>query len=244
MNPMTILCFGDSLTWGFSNGGFTQHPYALELQSSLMKYFPKDSISMDNRGQSGDLVISPPGGFLPRMGAAYSEVSSPYTWAIILGGTNDLGWGKPGDEIYSALQKVWNIPLSHGTNVLAVTVPECDCSSDLADRREYVNSHILNHTQENFYTFDLFHAIPWASMDDEQRALIWDDGVHFTPQGYDLLGSMLADRIVELVQGRQEMGAGSDDVAEGVVRQKPLVEEEDDKKIKQTIIREDEVYAD
>lgn len=95
------------------------------------------------------------------------------------------------------------------------------------------------------YTFDLFRAIPWESMDEDHRARIWDDGIHFTPEGYDLLGSMLADRIVELTTGSQEIGAesamnsGSDDV-----RQKPLVLKDDGGKKGKVMIREDEAYAD
>lgn len=50
----------------------------------------------------------------------------------------------------------------------------------------------------------------------ERRKEIWDDEVHFTEKGYDLIGELLAERLVELIQ------------AEGfeVEAQKPLVSED------------------
>jgi len=66
-NPIHILCFGDSLTAGFSQMGGLIHPYAGALKSSLEKAFPSTNITTDVQGLSGDQVTSPPGSFLPRM---------------------------------------------------------------------------------------------------------------------------------------------------------------------------------
>ena len=45
---------------------------------------------------------------------------------------------------------------------------------------------------DNSYTFDLHKAIPFWSMKEEQRKAIWEDGVHFTEKGYDLMGWLQA----------------------------------------------------
>jgi len=37
-------------------------------------------------------------------------------------------------------------------------------------------------------------------MPEEERRDIWDDGTHFTPRGYDLMGTTIAARVVELVR--------------------------------------------
>lgn len=42
-------------------------------------------------------------------------------------------------------------------------------------------------------------------MPEDRRSELWDDGTHFTPRGYDLVGTIVADRLVELVT--QEGGA-------------------------------------
>lgn len=78
------------------------------------------------------------------------HAQTPYDFAIILGGTNDLCRKSLPNEIYQAFQKVWSIPLSQATKVLALTIPEIGyCSVTLAKRREKLNTLILNHQEEN-----------------------------------------------------------------------------------------------
>ena len=50
------------------------------------------------------------------------------------------------------------------------------------------------------YVFDLNTAIPFADMPEDQRKEIWDDPVHFTSKGYDLMGKLIAERIMEVIQ--------------------------------------------
>jgi len=69
---------------------------------------------------------------------------------VILGGTNDLSLGRHAKDIYSALQEVWSIPLQHGTNVLALTVPETAISApEIPIRRNKLNNLIKKHEAEN-----------------------------------------------------------------------------------------------
>lgn len=49
------------------------------------------------------------------------------------------------------------------------------------------------------HVFDLNAAIPYASMRDEERSKYWDDLVHLTPAGYDLMGERIAAALVELI---------------------------------------------
>jgi hypothetical protein len=67
MNAIRILCFGESLTWGWTKFGEGAHPYANALASALKKRLPTTIISVDVQGAPGDQVVSPPGGFVPRM---------------------------------------------------------------------------------------------------------------------------------------------------------------------------------
>jgi hypothetical protein len=125
-----ILCFGDSLTQGFTKGGNIHHPYSLSLQSILEKSFPSTSFRMEPGGRDGDQATSPPGAFVPRM--------------------DILNGGRQPDDIYAELQRTWAIPLSHGTKVLALTVPDCGlCGQDFVNRMNKLNSLILNHKAEN-----------------------------------------------------------------------------------------------
>jgi lysophospholipase L1-like esterase len=36
-------------------------------------------------------------------------------------------------------------------------------------------------------------------MPEEQRREIWDDGLHFTERGYDLMGRIIAERLSALI---------------------------------------------
>ena len=67
MESLNILCFGDSLTAGWSHGGTVYHPYADGMLSFLEKSLPSFNFTADVQGVPGDQVTSPPGGFLPRM---------------------------------------------------------------------------------------------------------------------------------------------------------------------------------
>ncbi|RDL38528.1 SGNH hydrolase [Venustampulla echinocandica] len=207
-----ILCFGASLTAGYLKSGALYHPYAGALEVALNKAFPSVNITIDVQGLSGDDVISPPGGFLPRMDILYEEAhpAHPYTHAVILGGTNDLVHLRHSREIYQALQAVWAIPLSHNTTVIALTIPECPgCSQVPAARLDRLNAAIMKRggcveDGGKFYTLDLHARIPYVDLHEEERSEIWGDGVHFTAKGYDLMGNIIAEKIINLVASEME----------------------------------------
>jgi lysophospholipase L1-like esterase len=69
--PLTILCFGDSLTAGYSKFGLIMAPYSRVLKTELEVMFwarkDKRKIEVTTDGQSGDLVTV--GSFKQRMSA-------------------------------------------------------------------------------------------------------------------------------------------------------------------------------
>jgi hypothetical protein len=80
------------------------------------------------------------------------EAETPYTWAIILGGTNDLVMGTRGNDIWEALKVVYKTSLQAGTRVLVVIVPEWgDWSSTIDAQRDRLNSLIQSHRAINMY---------------------------------------------------------------------------------------------
>lgn len=52
---------------------------------------------------------------------------------------------------------------------------------------------------EYSYTLDLYSKIPYMDMPEEERSEIWGDGLHFTTKGYDVMGNIIAEKIIELV---------------------------------------------
>jgi len=53
--------------------------------------------------------------------------------------------------------------------------------------------------------FDLAQKLTWNQMDEETRWQMWDDGVHLTIDGYDLMGDLIVEALSPLV--KQEIGA-------------------------------------
>ena len=99
---LKVLCFGDSLTAGYSMWGMHFHPYANHLERTLQGAFPSTSIKIAVEGMSGAQVR---GQYTGRLNRACREAKNePYDWIIILGGTNDLGWGGQPEEIFEALR--------------------------------------------------------------------------------------------------------------------------------------------
>lgn len=102
---LRILCFGDSLTAGYTSYGWEFHPYADHLRVGLQHTLSTSDIEVDIAGLSGDQVQ---GSYLSRIKAKCVDTNTPYDWIIIMGGTNDLAWGQRPDTIYEGLSKPSN----------------------------------------------------------------------------------------------------------------------------------------
>lgn len=138
-----------------------------------------------------------------------------------------------------ALELVWNIALDTGANVLALTVLEAAASSDrMLRKRDQLNAMIKDHQQERLYvstpfqnwrthpfafdclphsdsqaisyTFDLYRNIPYASLDEATREKLWDDGLHLTKEGYDMMGDLIAGRLFEILRGDDNVAPETD----------------------------------
>ena len=65
---------------------------------------------------------------------------------------SDLAWGIDTDRIFEDLKQVWEVPLSHGSQVLALTVPEAGVGvarERLGNKRDSLNRQIKEYKREN-----------------------------------------------------------------------------------------------
>ncbi len=107
---LRILCFGDSLTAGYTMYGYEHHPYADHLRAGLRYLLSTSDVDVEVAGLSGDQVQGPMGQYLSRIKAKCPiDELRQYDWIIIMGGTNDLGWGHEPDKIYEGLSKSFSI---------------------------------------------------------------------------------------------------------------------------------------
>ena len=98
---LRVLCFGDSLTAGYTMSGYVLSPYAHHLQASLEHLLSSSDIQIEISGLSGDQVQ---GQFLRRInGKCHANPDQHYDWVIVMGGTNDLAWGQQPEQIYEGL---------------------------------------------------------------------------------------------------------------------------------------------
>lgn len=147
---LRILCFGDSLTSGFSSA--PNHPYAHALTTTLTHAFPSLTIDAHVDGQPGDFVSLSNSRFLSRIEPTFLTKGggTPFDWTVVLGGTNDLALGVEAESLFEALRRVWAVPLSKGGRVLACTVPDSKPGKGtVAGRRAELNALIRGWRQEN-----------------------------------------------------------------------------------------------
>lgn len=202
-----ILAFGDSLTEGFFNNGFQFHPYSDELEKVINKQFietRKDKhVIMNQSGCSGEFTDS----MIFRMEEILSETKNdPYHLVCILGGTNDLSRDyETSSEIFSRLESLYQQVLNQNskTILVAITIPQSGWLEDSYVAKRIEINDLIRHfclmNNERVICVDFEQNIPYFE-DSNQKMRdnkLWDDTLHMTPKGYDLLASIIFDSIKE-----------------------------------------------
>ncbi len=185
MPATRIVAFGDSLTVGYQSptpavpaGAAT--PYGQFLQQML-----DGRAEVVIRGISGELTAD----MLQRFTRAALALRP--NDVIILGGTNDLGWGAEPAAIARNLIELYHRSRTAGARPIAVTVPSIRGFDALIPPRQELNQLIRDHCAANqFPCIDLFSAT--AEPGNQRLAeRFCNDGLHLTTDGYRLLAEML-----------------------------------------------------
>lgn len=205
MQPVRIICFGDSLTAGFQSptwdnpqGGST--PYGESLQERI--------------GSAGQVSISGICGELTGemvMRFRKDVLAHKPNYVVILGGTNDLGWNGPTHEIMRNLVKMYEQTLAAGGVPVPVTVPSLrvedagnsregmEWVAGHLERRHELNAQILEYAaSKNLAPVDLFTA----TAEPETNLLARDysnDGLHLTTAGYRLFADLVYRQVLQPV---------------------------------------------
>lgn len=211
-----ILAFGDSLTHG-DTYNLTQdpphvHPYTLRLQELLQGHFKDIDFCVNNVGIYGEFAQKEMTSRIPKV----LQDQGPYDLVIILGGTNDLGeMYSLGDEraVFDAIQELHLTSLASGAKTMLLTIPETDYIYENMgkDGTSYVKQQgeegrlLINEMLRQFAEkttgvtlcdFDKEH--PHTSLSKEDKVKYWDDGLHFTPEGYDRMGEIIFEHMKNL----------------------------------------------
>ncbi|CAF1287404.1 unnamed protein product [Rotaria sordida] len=202
-SSLRFLAFGDSLTAGFYNYGLSYHPYAIKLLNLFSSV--NIPIIVDKKGIPGECVIP---SMINRLENILNENSSHYDWIIVLGGTNDLAYKQSAEYIFNhGLKLIYNMILERknlNTKLSVMTIIENGFytpDSTYDKQRQILNNMIRNYVkncddQNRICLIDIDKHINYHSMNDiKQRDIIWDDFVHLTPDGYDLMAKIIFQEI-------------------------------------------------
>lgn len=201
-----VVCFGDSLTAGFQSPT-REHPhgeatpYGDWVQASLG---PAAKVRIS--GVCGELT----GDMVARF--RRDVLAHRPFCAVILGGTNDLGWNVSIEEIVRNLVTMYEQTLAGGGIPLPVTVPSIRLEgSDTREGRAWSAGHLARRrhlngliqayaTSKQLAFVDLFTET--AEADTLELAPHYsNDGLHLTTAGYRLLGERVAQSIARIAPG-------------------------------------------
>jgi len=195
-DKLFIVTFGDSLTVGYQSPtllylGYRETPYADFLNEKMTAN--GRSVRFLVKGISGELTSEMVSRF-------YRDViQHKPDYVVILGGTNDLGWGVPLDEIVKNLTNMYEGALSNEIKPVGVTIPSIRDFDFLIPQRVDLNNQIKTVCKSlNIPCVDLFTA----SSEPETFRLAQEysnDGLHLTTEGYRLLADLLYDKVFNKV---------------------------------------------
>lgn len=211
MPSLKIVCFGDSLTLGY------QSP---TLHSPVPENIPYGTYLQERLGTQGDVIVHGVCGETTQdMRVRFQkDVLDPDPHvAIILGGTNDLGWGVTPDVIMDNLMFFYEHAHAQGISPVAVTVPslrddsghddECETGQPGQGVKAEVEQAIalrviLNQSIKKLAHEQQFPVVDWftATCEPTTQALAPEysnDGLHLTTAGYVKLATLLWNQVLE-----------------------------------------------
>jgi acyl-CoA thioesterase-1 len=191
-----IIALGDSLTVGetgftFSGSEFVSpYPKCLQqLAEEYLRYVQSNvKVKVLNRGIDGDLTS----GMLQRFSSDVVDEKADYV--IILGGTNDLGWGLDPAMIAHNLASMYDVALNMGIGAVACSVPSILGFDGLIPPRVDLNRVIHAEAERRRMAFvDLFTT----TVDPRNKRLLDDysaDGLHLNSRGYQRMAKYIFDK--------------------------------------------------
>lgn len=203
-----VFCYGDSLTAGTS--GFAQeYPYAKHLQQALAALdYPNVQVewlglpgwTADNMVQNRDDGSIGLQAHLQRYNHHQGQPGA-VSLVILLAGTNDMGYGFDQDEISANLRQLHETCFAnHVARTIAIGIPPSGYQSMVpaaADLASAVSSNLRQYCQDHADR-SVFVDFPFCY---EKAGKNWDaDGLHFSPEGYKVLGEYLAPTVRDVLE--------------------------------------------
>lgn len=205
-----ILCYGDSLTAGYSEWGTSFTPYGdtLEIRSKLnvksigmSGWTTSQMVNCANKKGNYDVVDHKADGLKLLLS------SERYDLVCIMAGTNDLGTGEAEEIIIKNIAALVDIALSSNSNlkVALLTVPATGGESSYESvriRRANVNQGLLELSRryrERVFLIDASSVLPNPGQHPNpatEESKLWDmDLLHLSPAGSARLGEFVFESL-------------------------------------------------
>ena len=208
---MIFLCLGDSLTAGYpgydpapdgiSKGyGNYNSQYEFWLKKLCIEYIKAKGRKIDeesnndllfvNKGIPGELTSN----FLQRINYDLLSYKPKPNYSIIIGGTNDLGWGIPNEKIFENIKKLHEISREFNIFSIGGTIPpiRMEQSSRAYNKRKIALNNML---RDYFNDNNIPFADLYIGMINEEGNLkkecAYIDGLHFSVEGYKQMGTTI-----------------------------------------------------
>ena len=205
---MKIVALGDSLTVGES--GFTSsasdtqvRSYPEHLATFAKEYLRSRRLNVNlevlNKGLNGDLTS----GMLERFSADVVDERADYV--IILGGTNDIGWGVSLRMVSDNLTRMYDSARKERIGAVACSVPSILGCDELILPRLQLNATIEAEARKRAMPFLDFFS---ATADQATCRLLEDysaDGLHLNAIGYSRLGGVVFDNWLKAVLDQHQV---------------------------------------
>ena len=205
-----IIAFGDSLTVGYQSPTEDEElpqpvPYTTFLSKTIEALLRKRAagfrVELLNRGIVGELTDD----MKDRFGA--DVLGFRPDAVVILGGSNDLGWGIEPPLVGKNLVGMYDEALKNGIRPVACTVPSVRGYDEGIRPRLQLNGLIKRYSGAlGVACVDLFTAT--ADSEGRLRGEYSNDGLHLSPLGYEAMAKTIFSEAVRgIIEGYLAVGA-------------------------------------
>jgi len=207
-----IVAFGDSLTVGYQSATHDDEfprpvPYTTSLSREVGEMLRKGTVALRveilNRGIVGELTED----MVNRFG--YDVLGPRPDAVIILGGSNDLGWGMEPSSVAENLAGMYDEALQNRICPIACTVPSVRGYDEGIQPRLRLNGLIKKRSETlGIKCVDLFTATGDSA--GRLRERYSNDGLHLSPLGYEAMAEAIFSQAVRgMVEGYLKSITGS-----------------------------------
>ena len=194
---LKFVAFGDSLTVGFIPSRIETQPYSRflkEMVNDFLKQLEKEGdveVRFLNKGVNGDLTS----GMLLRFRQDVVQLNPKYV--IILGGTNDIGWGLQSEEVFLNLKRMYEMALNNKINPIGCTVPSILGWDEGILPRLRLNKSIKRYCREKRVLLADLYTKTCDPKTKRLRSEYSSDGLHFNALGYRKMAESIFEEVVK-----------------------------------------------